>query len=147
MKPRSVFPRAAAPVSLLVAALSVGCGSDEALGLDAQPDVIGVLERVRVLRQTSAIDAILLIGELVVPDWDVDPRCEPVCRKLWLRIWDLDETPIFVIEAHVPMRRGGLNDMATGDTIWGWHTGFEFRSLPPQYDATRIVVVKPGSSL
>jgi hypothetical protein len=75
----------------------------------------------------------------VVPDWEVNPHCEPVCQKLWLRIWDLDNTPIFVIEDGF-MRRGGLDDMRIGDTIRAWHTGVEDNSLPPQYDATRIEV-------
>jgi hypothetical protein len=46
MKPRSVFPRAVALVSLLVAALCVGCGSDGPLAPVRDAEVIGILEKV-----------------------------------------------------------------------------------------------------
>jgi hypothetical protein len=106
--------------------------------------VIGVLETAEA-DLGPAIYISLPIGELVVPDWDVDPSCE-LCRKVFLIVPGRG-VPIFVLEPNRPMRRGGLNDMAIGDTIWGWHTGICLASLPGQCYATRIVVVKPESDL
>jgi hypothetical protein len=105
--------------------------------------VIGILERVD-LRSARSSDAYLLIGELVVPDREVDPSCE-LCRKVFLIVPGRG-VPIFILEPNRPMRRGGLNDMAIADTIWGWHTGICQASLPPRCPATRIVAVKRGPS-
>jgi hypothetical protein len=55
-----------------------------------------------------------------------------------LHIWP--DTEIVVHRAGGPRQRGSVHDLAHGTRYRAWHDGVEFRSLPPQYRATRIEV-------
>ena len=137
MKPRSVFFRAVAFASLLVASFTVGCGSDGPSTPDPDAEVIGILEQV--IRIEGANHFVLVIHSLGMDDY---PNCEWWCdSEFWLSLEHL-AWPILVIEPDGSTHWGGVNDMAIGDTIrarlWPeWHR---------YYYAKKIWVIKPVSS-
>jgi len=58
-------------------------------------------------------------------------------------ILDLGSAPIFVRQADGTLARGELSDVRPGVRLRAWSTGVELRSLPPQWSATRVEVVRP----
>ena len=142
MKPLRPLSSAVALVTVLVAVLFVGCESDDPSVPSGDPWLVGILDKVDA-RGGDPIITYLLIGELEGPYWEISPFCAPFCRKAWLIV--RDDTPMFLVRRGSFPRRCGVGDLAIGDTIRGWTTDIEYMTEPPQYDATRVVVVKPRS--
>lgn len=55
-----------------------------------------------------------------------------------LHIWP--GTRILVQQANGSYQEGSVHDLVEGARYRAWHDGIEMRSLPPQYNATRIEV-------
>jgi hypothetical protein len=61
-------------------------------------------------------------------------------RRLYLQVGQ--GTPVTVRATNGTTHAGKYTDISVGDSIEGKHDGIEFRTSPPQYIATRVVITK-----
>lgn len=73
------------------------------------------------------------------------PQEEPADARADVRILLVRPgTEVFVQRADGTVARGSAADLAVGSRIRAEHTGVELRSLPPQYIAARVWVLRPS---
>jgi hypothetical protein len=61
--------------------------------------------------------------------------------ELFVR-WPGRTAPVYVRSPDGTLRPGSLADITVGTQVVAWNTGVERRSLPPQWDAARVVVLQ-----
>jgi len=102
-----------------------GCNFTAATAPAGEPDVEGVVLGL-LQDQRALVEATFRAGPY--PDtFFVNPGAE-----------------VFLRESDGSVRRGDRNDIRVGDHLRAWLTGVELRSLPPQYPARTVEVVRRG---
>lgn len=120
----------------LAVVFSIGLAScDSPTAPDGEPDLKGTITAV----YGEGREMWVHVEELELPATNYEEGIslypEPFGRAAWVFVRSPDGT----------LRRGSAADLVVGAKIMAWTTGLERRSLPPQWDATSIVVLVDGS--
>lgn len=122
---------------LLVVTLSAACDSAPNAVIDTEPQIIGVVKEMR----HAPLAVTPIVADLVIPDLP-PPDDSTLADVLWLDV--TADTRILVEQGDGSMRNGSAEDVTVGSFIRAWHDEWIRASLPPQYTATTVEVMRAG---